>query len=213
MRGTRWFVTQGSRPFRMRDTVSRFRPGIETVMGSLDAVIGPRHAAEIDAARAEYEGAGVSPEVARLIAGLPQLLAACDIVRTAPAAGGQSAQLDAARAYFALDGALDLPWLKACIRATPRRGRWDRLALTGLEEDLSWILCGLTQAAIAGGAVGKDPADAQERIEAWLAGKLQGLNRYRALLAELREVPEPDLAMLTVAVRTLAELVPRASDT
>ena len=139
-------------------------------------MIGPRHAAEIDAARAEYEAAGVAPDVARLIAGLPQLLAACDIVRTAPAAGGEAAQLDAARAYFALDGALDLPWLKACIRATPRRGRWDRLALTGLEDDLSWILRGLTQAALAAGAAGTDAAAAQGSVEAWLESKLQGLD-------------------------------------
>ena len=196
----------------MRDTVSRFRPGIETVMGGLDGVVGPRHAAEMDAARAEYEAAGVAPDVARLVARLPQLLAACDIVRTAPVAGGEAAQLDAARAYFALDGALDLPWLKACIRATPRRGRWDRLALTGLEDDLSWILRGLTQAALGAGAAGKDPTAAQGSVEAWLESKLQGLTRYRALLEELRQVPEPDLAMLSVAVRTLAELVPRDSD-
>jgi glutamate dehydrogenase len=148
-----------------------------------------------------------------MIADMPQLLAACDIVRTAPAASDEAAQLDAARAYFALDGALDLPWLKACIRATPRRGRWDRLALTGLEDDLSWILRGLTQAAITVGANGKDAAAAQGQVEAWLEGKVQGVNRYRALLAELRQVPEPDLAMLSVAVRTLAELVPRDSDT
>ena len=160
MRGTRWFITQGDRPFRMRDTVARFRPGIETLMGDLDGVIGPRHAAEMNAARAEYEAAGVAPDVAGLLASLPQLLAACDIVRTAPAAGGEEALLEAARVYFALDGALDLPWLKACIRATPRRARWDRLALTGLEDDLSWILRGLTQAAVAAGAAGEDDAAA-----------------------------------------------------
>ena len=112
VRGTRWFITQGDRPFRMRDAVARFRPGIETVMGSLDAVIGPRHAAEIDAARAEYEAPAWTRTVARQIAGLPQLLAACDIVRTAPAGGGEAGLLEAARVYFALDGALDLPWLQ-----------------------------------------------------------------------------------------------------
>ena len=212
MRGTRWFVTQGDRPFRMRDTVSRFRPGVAMVMTNLEAVIGPRHAAEIDLARNEYEAAGIAPDVARHIASLPQLLAACDIVRMAPAAGGDAALLNAARVYFALDSALDLPWLKARIRATPRRGRWDRLALTGVEDDLSWILRGLTKAAVAAGAVGEDSAAAHGKVEGWLERQLQGLLRYRALLAELREVPEPDLAMLNVAVRTLAELVPRDLD-
>ena len=58
-------------------------------MANLDGVIGARQAAEIDMARVEYETAGVAPEVARLIASLPQLLAACDIVRTAPAAAAR----------------------------------------------------------------------------------------------------------------------------
>ena len=212
MRGTRWFVTQGDRPFRMRDTVSRFRPGVAAVMSNLQAVIGPSHAADLDAGSAEYAAAGVPAEVAFHLASLPHLLAACDIVRTAPSAGGDAALLDAARVYFALDSALDLPWLKARIRATPRRGRWDRLALTGVEDDLSWILRGLTKAAVAAGAVAEDPVAAHGRVAGWLESQLQGLLRYRALLAELREVPEPDLAMLSVAVRTLAELVPRASD-
>ncbi len=212
MRGTRWFITQGDRPFRMRDTVSRFRPGVEAVMANLESVIGPRHKAEIDAVRSGHEAAGIAPDVARHLASLPQLLAACDIVRTAPATGGDAALLDAARVYFALDGALDLPWFKACVRATPRRGRWDRLALTGIEDDLSWILRGLTQAAVAAGAAGQDPEAAHLMVEGWLESKLHGLTRYRSLLAELREVPEPDLAMLSVAVRTLAELVPRDSD-
>ena len=114
--------------------------------------------------RAEYEAAGVAPDAG------PARSPACrsswppaTSSAPRPAAGGEAAQLDAARAYFALDGALDLPWLKACIRATPRRGRWDRLALTGLEDDLSWILRGLTQAAIAAGADGTDAAAAQGR--------------------------------------------------
>ena len=35
--------------------------------------------------------------------------------------------------------------------------------------------------------------------------------RYRDLLQELRQSPAADLAMLTVAVRTLGELVPRGA--
>ena len=57
VRGTRWFIAQGGRPFRMRDTVARFRPAIETVMGGMASVIGDRHASEIEGFRAEIEGA------------------------------------------------------------------------------------------------------------------------------------------------------------
>jgi glutamate dehydrogenase len=213
VRGTRWFITQGARPFRMRDAVARFRPGIETVMTSLAAVIGPRQAAEIDGAQGEFESAGVDATVARQIASLPQLLAACDIVRTSPSGGGEAGLLGAARVHFALDGALDLPWLRRQLRTAPRRGRWDRLALTGLEDDISSHLRALTQAASSAGAEGADAAATQANVETWLEREVPQLRRFRALLEELRQMPEPDLAVLSVAVRTLAELVPRGLDT
>ena len=100
------------------------------------------------------------------------------------------------------------------MRATPRRGRWDRLALTGLEDDLSWH----PARPYPGGELGRGgrratPRRRRRASRLGSSSKVQGLRRYRALLEELRQVPEPDLAMLSVAVRTLAELVPRGLDT
>ena len=116
------------------------------------------------------------------MAGLPQLLAACDIV-CAGAARDEAALLRAARRHFALDDALDLPWLKAGVQAAPRRGRWDRLALTGLEDDLSAVLRRLASAAMRAGIGGDDAAgDAAEcrGLAGWHL--LAGLSRFRALL-------------------------------
>ena len=103
-----------------------------------------------------------------------------------------------------------LPWLRRQLRTAPRRGRWDRLALTGLEDDISSHLRALTQAASSAGAEGADAAATQANVETWLEREVP---RFRALLEELRQMPEPDLAVLSVAVRTLAELVPRGLDT
>ena len=62
IRGTRWFMAQVGRPLRIGDTVGRFRPRIETVMRQLDDVLGPEQVASIEAARVEYEQAGVERE-------------------------------------------------------------------------------------------------------------------------------------------------------
>ena len=80
---------------------------------NLERVIGPRHAAEIDAARAEYEAAGVAPSwrgtsPACRICSPP----ATSCAHRGPAAGGEAAAARTARVYFALDSALDLPWLR-----------------------------------------------------------------------------------------------------
>ncbi|MEK0085119.1 NAD-glutamate dehydrogenase [Benzoatithermus flavus] len=213
LRGTRWFMTQSSRPLRIRDTVSRFRPGIAVIMRHLDRVVSGSHASGIAAAAADYVAAGVEPELARTIAGLPHLLSACDIVWVcwpeAEAVPADERLLAAARVHFALDAALDLPWLKRCIQTAPRRDRWDRLALTGLEDDLSGVLRGLTAAALAADVAREDAAATAEGVGRWLEAHLLGLARYRELVRELQETPAPDLAMLTVAVRSLGELLPR----
>ena len=162
-------MAQVGRPLRIGDTVGRFRPRIETVMRQLDDVLGPEQVASIEAMRVEYEQAGVERELAQTMAGLPQMLAACDVVCVAPP-DDEAALLRAARSYFALEIALDLPWLKARIQAAPRHGRWERLALTGLEEDLAAVLRRLAAAAMRAGIGGDDPPATQQSVEAWLDG-------------------------------------------
>lgn len=211
LRGTRWFMTQGGHPRKLSETVALFRPGIAAIMQRLDQVMSPSHAAGVEAAAADYAAAGIEPGLARTIAGLPYLLAACDIVCVAP--GNATTEdfdplLRAARVYFALDGILELPWLRSSVKDAPRAGRWDRFALTGLEDDLARILRRLTAAAIAAGLPSDDALAAAESVADWLEGKVKGLPRYRALLQDLRQSPATDLAMLTVAARTLAGLVP-----
>ncbi|HEX8374269.1 MAG TPA: hypothetical protein VF606_03720, partial [Geminicoccaceae bacterium] len=150
---------------------------------------------------------GVPPELARTAAGLPHLLAACDIVAVAENGSDESPQaqgrlLAVARVHFSLAALLDLAWLEAAIDRAPRRSGWDRLALTQLADELAGILRGLTRNAVAADC-GSNPAG----VEAWARANLRGLDRYRALVAELRAAPEADLAMLSVAVRTLGELL------
>ncbi|MFZ1428661.1 MAG: NAD-glutamate dehydrogenase [Geminicoccaceae bacterium] len=213
LRGTRWYMTQGGHPFKLSETVARFRPGIGEIIGQLDQVMSPTHAGGVEATTVEYVAAGVDTGLARTIAKLPHLLAVCDVVRVAPtgaAIADPTRALQTARIYFALDNALDLPWLKTCIQTAPRPGRWDRLALTGLEDDLSRILRGLTAAAMAAGLEASEVDSAAASVSEWLESKVQGVNRFRVLVQELRQLPGADLAMLTVAVRTLAGLVPPA---
>ena len=208
VRGTRWFMTQAGRAQRIRDVVARYRPGVAAIWGRLDELAGEGQRARLAAAAADHAAAGVDADLARTVAGLPHLLAACDIVRVAApaaaeiAAGRDDRLIEAARLYFALDDALDLPWLRAAVARAPRPDRWHRLALTALEDDLSGVLRGLTAAMVADGVPGGDAAG-------WLESRVAGLGRYRALVGELQQAPAPELPMLTVAARMLGGLVPQ----
>ena len=114
-----------------------------------------------------------------------------------------------ARVHFALADLLQLALAGGCDRtAAPRRSGWDRLALTELDDELAGSLRALPGGRWRRGPPGPKVGRHIARAGRGLGGsdRCEGLERYRALLGELQGVPEADLAMLSVAVRTLGEL-------
>ena len=209
--GTRWFLAHAPRPLGIREAVGRFRPGIARVIDALEEVLAPTQTITFSGTVAAYAEAGLPRPLARQVSALPLFLPAADIV-----AAAQSWQSDAAvedvdylavaRIYFALSAVLDIAWLSARLRRAPTESRWDRLALTGLEEELSNVLRRLTLACVGELGVVQDPEEVRARVESWLETRLHGLVRYRRLLADLKGATTPALAMLSVAVRSLSDL-------
>jgi glutamate dehydrogenase len=209
VRGSRWFLAHGKRPLRIGEEVERFAPGVAQITASLDSLLAPAQAEELARATAAYAGEGVPADLARTLAGLPHLLSACDIVAVAEVGPDEQAAarlIAVARVHFAIADLLQLAWLGGAIARAPRRSGWDRLALAQLDDELAGSLRALTRRAVEAGTGGTEGGDTLSAVEAWAAASLRGLERYRALLGELKAAPEADLAMLSVAVRTLGEL-------
>ncbi len=234
VRGTRWFLAHTPRPIRIGKTVAAFAPAIEQLQTSLEETLSANQATVLAGAVAAHAEAGVDRELARRVAGLPYLLAACDIVTVARElqggappptvaefipviqasddtdAGENGDGLDplpVARLYFALDEGLDLSWLRGRLLRAPIRSRWDRMALSGLEDELAMALRALTVAAWHAGIRATTPAEASAQVDDWLGANLVGLERYRELLAEIEGTTEPDLAMLSVVVNSAGKLL------
>ncbi|HET6469406.1 MAG TPA: NAD-glutamate dehydrogenase [Geminicoccaceae bacterium] len=207
--GTRWFLAHGDRPLRIRPSVARWRPGIAAMQQSLESVLCEPHLTAFRDSVAGWSEAGAGEGLARSMAALPYMLPGCDIVALFPVgeeAGREERLLGAARVYAALDAELQLGGLRSRLHAMPIRSRWDRMAVSALEDELSLVLRRLTAAALAAG-VGAPAADgARAAVGEWLQRHLHGLDRYRALAQELEAAGESDLAMLTVAVRALGDL-------
>ncbi len=209
--GSRWFLAHAPRPLGIRETVGRFRPGIARVIDALEEVLAPAQAITFAGTVAAYAEAGLPRPLARQVSALPLFLPASDIVAAAqswqPEAPVEEIDyLAVARIYFALSAALDIAWLSSQLRRAPVKSRWDRLALTGLEEELSNVLRRLTLACVEEIGVVATPDEVRERVETWLDTRLHGPVRYRRLLADLKSVTTPALSMLSVAVRSLSDL-------
>src|SRR6185295_7885108 len=97
-----------------------------------------------------------------------------------------------------LAGELDFPWLRERIGILPAENHWQTLAKAALRDDLSGMLRALTADALGAGDVAT-----------WKARNAVVHERLRQILAELRAVESPDLAMLSVAMRELRNLASR----
>ncbi len=201
--GTRWFLAQPGKPPGIREAVARYRPGVAEIADRLESVLSPRHAEAFAASVEAWSGPAVSVDLARRLASLPYLVAACDLV--ALSGDGGTDLLTSARILFALDAELGIGELGRRLAAMPLRSRWDRLALAGLQGELSLVLRRLTAAAARSGLGSADGAVSTAAAAGWLAEHSHGLPRYRALHEELQG-GEADLAMLTVVVRALGDL-------
>ena len=110
----------------------------------------------------------------------------------------------------ALDAELNLTWLRQQVERAAIETRWDRMALSALEDELSEALQRLTVAAIgAGVGRGDQTGETVPQARRWIGANLAAVDRYRRLLDELESTERPDLAMLNVAVGVVGKLLPR----
>jgi glutamate dehydrogenase len=192
VRATNWFLRSSRLAAPMEPTIDHFRPGIEAIYGRLGALVDAQAAAHIAAAADGWERAGVPREVAHRVAAL-------DIAEVS-ASTGRAAE-DVAGAYFGVTSKLGLAWLRDRIGALPGDGHWQALAKSAMRDDLAGLQRALaTNALAAAGDGGADP------VTAWEARHRGAMERAARILGELRAVPAPDLAMLSVGLRELRNL-------
>ncbi|HWF72432.1 MAG TPA: NAD-glutamate dehydrogenase [Solirubrobacteraceae bacterium] len=199
---TRWLVRTRQGSIDIAATVASFAPGVATLARALPALLDAGDRAVWHARHARVADAGVPPELAARVAGLPSLFAALDIVEVAEATE-RSVEAVAA-VYFSLGGRLELNWLRDQIAELPGANRWQTLARSALREDLSSLHRALAQAVLGGAAAEADPDAA---IDAWTRANAGALERSRTMLGDIRATRVFDLTTLPVALREVRNLL------
>ncbi len=134
-------------------------------------------------------------DLARRAAGSDTLFSVLDIVEVA---SSLKRDIDSvARAYFAIAGELDFPWLRTAIGMLAGDDHWHSLAKAALRDDLASMLRALAQDVLSA-----EDGD----LAAWKTRNAVPYERFRQVLADLRSAESPDLAMLSVAMRELRNL-------
>jgi glutamate dehydrogenase len=193
-----WFLTRPPQPLDIEKTVAAFAPGLGEFASAWPQSVRGEEAAAFAARRDALVAAGVPEDLARRVAGLALLESAPEVIFLALKTKAPVAWV--AKTFFAVADRLNLSWLAAQARAVPAEGYWQRKAVDSLVDDLLLAQGCVTEQAVksAGGA-----GDADAAVDAWLAAQAHRLARFTALMADLKRLPAPDAAALSLAAREL----------
>ena len=198
-RSTTWFLRSRRLGDDMAATIAHFKPGVEALSARLPKLQDSDERARVDAAVAAYVADGVPADLARRVVTFDTLHATLDIAEVASTAAQPVERV--AQVYFDLANRLGMPWLRERIAALPGDQHWRMLAKGAMLDDLAGLQRAITGAVLAGGE-GTDAAT----VDHWQQQNQRALERAAQLLAELRSVPSPDSAMLSVTLRELRAL-------
>jgi glutamate dehydrogenase len=199
-RATRWFLRSRRNELHAANDVAHFSAPIAALGLKLAELLeGPPQAAWTQRYQA-YVEAGVPELLAGMIAGTGHLYTLLPIVEAADATGREAYEV--ARAYFAVGSALELTWYSQQISNLTVDSNWQFLAREAFRDDLDAQQRAITVSVLRSGGEGS----IEERLQAWLEQHARFVERWRALLGELRSVSGADYAMYAVASRELADL-------
>lgn len=204
-RGVRWFLSNRSLSTGMSAEIERFAAPVQELMPAVGEMLqGAEHQGCLDRAAAMSEQ-GVEQELAQRYAALLDAYSLLDAVELA-SEGYEVRQV--AEVYFAISEKFGIDALLTLVSGLPRSDRWSALARGAVRDDLYGVLRALTRAVLQGTDGGLSSA---ERVDAWVEAQREPLARVSQVLTTVRALEEPDLAPISVALRTLRGLVRQGS--
>jgi len=201
-RSIRWFLT--SRPSRLdvANEVSRFAGVVGEFAPRVPQMLRGAELKRLQRNAKEYEKVGVPEALALRAASLLDQFSLLDIVDIATDTGESPS--DVAPLYFVVSERFGIDLMLGRVTSLPRDDRWDALARGALRDDLYAVLESLVRAVIESTDSGKEPL---ARYDQWATANAESLTRARTSLAGIERLERPNIAALSVALRTLRSVI------
>ena len=201
-RSIRWFLT--SRPSRLdvANEVTRFGAVVREFAPRIPELLRGSELKRLERNAAAYEHLSVPEGLARRSASLLDQFSLLDIVDIATDTGEAPDQL--APLYFVVSERFGIDLMLNRVTNLPRDDRWDALARGALRDDLYAVLESLVRSVIEASDPGADPV---KRYEQWARANAESLTRARTALAGIERLEKPNIAALSVALRTLRSVI------
>ena len=200
-RAVRWLLRNRRAELNIQSHMERFADSVWAITSSLPDYLGDQARSNWEQRHAYLEESGLSKDLASVLAGTGYLYSSLGIIESQEATGLPLKTV--ANLYYDLGDRLDLTWFANSIAALTPNSHWQALARESFREDLDWQQRALTTGVLRlAGKAGKVP----ESVEAWEQKHQHMIERWSAMLAELKSVREPEYAMFSVALRELLDL-------
>lgn len=202
-RASQWLLRHRRPPLDIEAVVAQLRAGVQTLAEVLPDLLQPVQREEFDQVLQGYLDAGVPEPLARSVVSLAPLYSALDITDVANQA--ELPVTEVAEVYFDLAEQLQMTWLHDRISHLPATTHWQRRAraalLSGLYDQGRTLTAEVLRTSDA-------KADAQTRKAQWLERNQALIKRCLGMFEDLQASgQQPDLAMLSVALRETGNLV------
>ncbi|MGW7361071.1 NAD-glutamate dehydrogenase [Streptomyces sp. NPDC054802] len=201
-RGTRWLLGNRPQPLELAETIEFFSERVEQVWAALPKMLRGADLEWYQGILDELTGAGVPEALALRVAGFSSAFPTLDIVAISDR-NGQDA-LAVADVYYDLADRLSITQLMDRIIELPRADRWQSMARASIREDLYAAHAMLTADVLS---VGNGTSTPEDRFQEWERKNSAILGRARTTLDEIQSSDTFDLANLSVAMRTMRQLL------
>ncbi len=204
-RTVRWFLSARPSTLDIGAEVERFAGVVRELAPTIPDLLRGDERQRLERRAGELQEAGVPEDLALHAASLLDQFSLLDIVDIAADSGREPT--DVAPLYYLVSERFGIDAMLAKVTRLPREDRWDALARGALRDDLYAVLESLTRSIIeTSGAAGVE-ADPQAQWEAWEAANEDSVRRTRTALSGITRLDAPNIAALSVALRTLRSVI------
>ncbi len=203
-RSVRWFLASRAMTVDIRAEIDRFAEVVAGLGPQMAELLRGAERERLDIRAAEFEARSVPPDLAMRAAGLLDWYSLLDIVDIA--ADTKNEPTSVAPLYYFVSESFGIDTMLTKVTRLPREDRWDALARGALRDDLYAVLESMTRAVLDanGGSAEVEPAEA---FEVWAQANTDVIQRSRTSLAGIQRLENPNIAALSVALRTLRSVV------
>jgi glutamate dehydrogenase len=202
--GTRWFI-QRYHTISNENTpklIAHYTESIKTLESVVPDLMGGTTKTYMDALMAQFEKAGISPDIGRRIGAIRAMYASLNI--TEVATRYHFNLLKTAEVYFVVGEAFHLLWFRDRLITDSREGYWDTLTRFTLRDELDVLQKLITVAALQHN---KKEENISNLITQWKTNNHRAIERWEKILEMLSSSQTTDYVMFFIALRELSNLI------